>query len=122
MTVIINPGSGPVEGGTAEQAWENLQVLLRDVTERYPDVDTLTDSTAEQEDGRWVYSVRVTKGEQVAVMDVEMPGLPLERVRWMRGEGQDIWDSPRLYVDGSSWVWWFAIAALGSYPFDDDED
>lgn len=41
--------------------------------------------------------------------EIDMPGLPIDRVRYVGGEGQDIWDFPRLYVDGSSWVWKFAV-------------
>jgi hypothetical protein len=31
-------------------------------------------------------------------------------VRYLGIPGQNIWDFPRLFVDGSSWVWKFAIA------------
>jgi hypothetical protein len=56
-------------------------------------------------DGRWEFTIRHGKHKCV----VDMPGRALYRVRWMKEPGQDIWEFPRLYVDGSSWVWLFAI-------------
>ena len=46
---------------------------------------------------------------------VDMPGLPLAKVRFTGAKSQDIWTFPRLYVDDSSWVW------LYSFPHDLDE-
>ncbi len=36
-----------------------------------------------------------------------MPGIPLSEVRYVKG--LNAWLFPRLYVDGSSWLWEFAI-------------
>jgi hypothetical protein len=33
----------------------------------------------------------------------------LEKVRYLDSENQDIFNFPRLYVDGSSWVWKYAL-------------
>lgn len=38
---------------------------------------------------------------------VDMPGTPLTEVRYI--DGADPWRFPRLYVDGSSWLWEFAV-------------
>jgi hypothetical protein len=46
------------------------------------------------------------------VCNVAMPGLPLERVRFLGLQDQDIWRFPRLYVDGGSWVWKYAVGIL----------
>lgn len=37
-----------------------------------------------------------------------MPGLPLDKVRYVKGEKRSILEFPRLYVDGSSWIWYIA--------------
>ncbi|MET9402659.1 hypothetical protein [Kitasatospora sp. NPDC002965] len=42
-----------------------------------------------------------------------MPGLSLDQVRWMNEPDQNIWNYPRLFVDGSSWVWWYALGICG---------
>jgi hypothetical protein len=42
-----------------------------------------------------------------------MPGCELEKVRTSKP-----WYSPRLYVDGSSWLWGFAI---GFISFDEKQ-
>lgn len=39
---------------------------------------------------------------------VDMPSLSLEKIRYMGEKTQNIWDFPRLYVNGSSWVWKYA--------------
>jgi hypothetical protein len=51
-------------------------------------------------------------------IEIQMPGLPVERVRYMGETGQNIWDFPRLYVDDSSWIWQFALSVCKP----DDED
>lgn len=97
--IVINPGSGPVHGSSKENADKNMQKFLE---------DTKSDSfefSKEENDGRFAYALR--KGEWVA--EIKMPGLPLEKVRYMKEPGQSIWDFPRLYVDGSSWIWFYAM-------------
>ena len=48
-----------------------------------------------------------------------MPGIPTERVRYLGDPGQNIWDYPRLYVNGESGVWSIALGISG--PEDDDD-
>lgn len=101
MSIIINPGTGPVEGTDRENADKNMVVFLKDShTDRFEFV-------REEGDGRYTYNVYK---EGFNPVEVEMPGLPLEEVRYMKEEGQNIWHFPRLYVGGSSWVWFYAIS------------
>ena len=96
--INVNPGAGPVSGSTRENADKNMQKFLE---------DTKSDSfefVKEKDNGRFTYALR--KGEWVA--EIQMPGLPLEKVRYMKEPGQSIWDFPRLYVDRSSWIWLYA--------------
>lgn len=110
MHVIINPGAGPVPGATLEHAEENLRHFLTDLggehvhSVRIPDLD---------EDGR--FGFLIWQGQRCH--EIEMPGLPIEHVRYL-GDGQNIWAYPRLYVDGGSWVWKFA---LGVAAWEDEE-
>lgn len=105
MTIIINPGTGPVFGATVEEASKNMAQLIIDAH--------IPDATFERMptiDDRGRFGFRVLWGNKE--WEVEMPGLPLERVRWLGSEGQNIWDFPRLYLDGSSWVWKYAMEIL----------
>ncbi len=106
---IVNPGTGPVNGATQENAYDNMVRLMGDLIERGIEVQRF-DRVPEREDGdgRFCYDVFVLD----RVVDVEMPGLPLDKVRYMGEEDQDIWDFPRLYVDGSSWVWQYALSSF----------
>ena len=52
-------------------------------------------------------------------IEIQMPGLPVDRVRFLDEDGQNIWDFPRLYVDDSSWVWKYALSVCE--PDGDDE-
>lgn len=101
--ITINPGTEPVEGATYDNALDNIVALARDTNSE------LFQATEREEDGRWYFELRNERGVKV---EVEMPGLPLDQVRYMKEEGQDIWDFPRLYVGGSSWVWLYAINAV----------
>lgn len=108
MNVFINPGSGPVADATHEQAAANVCAFIADVAAKIgcdPAGVTATHETTASDGGRYPFTL--IRGERRC--EVDMPGIPTDRVRWMREPGQNIWDYPRLYVDGSSWVWWFAI-------------
>lgn len=106
MQIVVNPGSGPVAGATEEHAQTNIVHFIADcgdgwrATRRQPEHDC---------DGR--YSFVVWRGNRCH--QVDMPGLPLDQVRYMGGEGQHIRDYARLYVDGGSWIWEFALLRFG---------
>lgn len=98
MNIIINPGAGPVQGGDYEQAYINIKQLIKDC-----ELDMkIISSRHIPDDGRYLFVLRDPLGNDY---EVDMPGLPLEQVRFMSLEGQNIFEFPRLYVDGSSWVW-----------------
>lgn len=111
MTIIINPGSGPVQGATYENAVANTIEFAREVgAESWSTTGNLAEDA-----GRWTFTLR--RGDESA--EIEMPGLPLDRVRYVGAADQSIWDFPRLYVDGSSWVWKFALGVV--WREDEDE-
>jgi len=103
MDIVINPGSGPVDGATAEQAAAAMEQFVRDLAERDITVDSCirnsgADYDAEDHGGRFAFDLAFGDGRTA---QIQMPGLPVERVRWL-GQDQDIWQFPRLYVDDSS--------------------
>lgn len=51
-----------------------------------------------------------------------MPGIALENVRYVGADDQNIWDFPRLYVEGSSWVWEFGVRVATRMLDGRDED
>jgi hypothetical protein len=106
MTITINPGTGPVEGATLENAKANMDAFAADLVERGMYVTGLTRREDADDDGRYGYLLTMGDARKI---EIDMPGLPLDQVRYMDTEGQDIWDFPRLYVDGSSWIWMFAL-------------
>lgn len=127
MTVVfINPGTGPVGGALLKNAIKNMRQWVKDAHEAYPHKYRFERAASRDNgDGRYGFIVTHTRpsrrrgakpGEVVECRHtVDMPGLPLERVRYL-GKPQDIWEFPRLYVDDSSWVWLF------SYPHPDDAE
>lgn len=107
MSIHINPGTGPIGSPTSTtDSWINMVELVRDagVIDKL-DMPRAIVQTSDgiPEGGRVTYEVKL--GERVC--EVEMPALPLTLVRHVPGE-TNIWDFPRLYVDGSSWVWPYA--------------
>lgn len=101
--MIINPGSGPVDNSSESHAEENIKHFITD-----NGVDGVNFIRIPDEDyGEGRYAFLLWKDN--VCHEIQMPGIPLEKVRYMKDEGQNIWDFPRLYVDGSSWVWYFAI-------------
>lgn len=117
MHVIINPGSGPVPDATEGNAATNITVFADDLRRAGLSVaDCTRTPDADYGDGRYAFALAMTDGRTI---EIQMPGLPVDRVRYMDADGQNIWDFPRLYVDDSSWVWKFA---LGACEPDDEED
>lgn len=114
-TVIINPGSGPVPNATYEQALANMDVLIADAGAPQAKI---TPGHSNYDDGRYLFVVTLNGRES----EVLMPGLPLEKVRFLRKPEQNIWDFPRLYVDGSSWVWCYGRDMLNDALFGEDEE
>jgi hypothetical protein len=116
MTISINPGSGPVHGATEENATANIEAFAADLRAAELNVTSCTRNPSD-DDGEGRFGYLLTIGQRP--VEVQMPGLPLDQVRYVDSEGQDIWDFPRMYVDGSSWVWMFAVRACAPDP--DDE-
>lgn len=98
--ISINPGSGPVNGELSwENAYENIKQYIKDCEIPLH----IVKSNHVPDEGRYLFVLR--NDEYNFETEVEMPGLPLEKVRYVRAEGQNILEFPRLYVDGGSWIW-----------------
>lgn len=104
MNVLINPGSGPVGGEISwDNAYENIVAYIADCEIPM----RIVRSEHEDDDGRYLFVLR--NDEYDYQIEVEMPGLPLDRVRYVEGDKRNIFDFPRLYVEGSSWIWYIAV-------------
>jgi len=101
MQVLINPGSGAVQNGSKEQSEMNLKQFLSDLG-----IKANYEFVKVEDDGRHSYKV----WNETHTHEIEMPAIPLENVRYLGAEGQNIFNFPRLYVDGSSWVWKYALS------------
>lgn len=110
MQIVINPGSGPVEGATEEEASKNITAFMDELG--LEGLEYLRVPTEDQR-GRYGFDVYLPANQMSAL--VEMPGIPLEQVRFTGEEGQSAWDYPRLYVNGSSWLWKFALNSARGY-------
>ncbi|MCF7982270.1 MAG: hypothetical protein K9K86_09820, partial [Pseudomonadales bacterium] len=60
------------------------------------------------------YGFILKKDGREKLIDIDMPGCDPDLV-----QRSEPWVSPRLYVDGSSWLWQFAI---GFVNFDEDDE
>src|SRR5687768_2843943 len=114
MTFIINPGTGPVEGASEDEARANIAQLILDAG---LDHCGIYDTDSQPGDGR--YRFRLSYDDKTCEVDV--PGLPIERVRYLGKPHQNIFDFPRLYVDGSSWLWGFAVGMVRDRLVGEDE-
>lgn len=98
---FINPGSGPVTEATEEQAATNMTAFIEELRQRGCGVASHERAaSADYGEGRYAFTVRTEDGREV---EVQMPGAPLDQVR----QGYT-----RLYVDGSSWFWDFALQTV----------
>lgn len=104
-TIFINPGTGSVEGATEKNARANMKQFMKDCDSSLH-WHCRRDKRADYGDGRFAFKLYCDEFEGKKV-EIQMPGWELERVRYM-GNGQNPFQFPRLYVDGSSWLWEFA--------------
>lgn len=101
MNVLITPGSRPVGREVSwDNAYENIKAYIADCEIPM----RIVSSQHEDDEGRYLFVLR--NDEYDYQIEVEMPGLPLDRVRYVEGDKRNIFDFPRLYVDGSSWIWY----------------
>ena len=81
------------------------------------DVDNLTFRRIKKHDHGYIdggrYAFYVKQGNKRIL--VHMVGLPLKQVRYIQPNKQNIWHYPRLYVDGSSWVWYYALSQVNKF-------
>jgi hypothetical protein len=111
VSISINPGSDPVSQATEEHATANMAAFTDDLRARGLDVDTfIRRPDSDYGEGRYAYTLAMSDGRSV---EIQMPGLSVDHVRYLGEDGQNIWDFPRLYVDDSSWVWNFALDMCG---------
>lgn len=112
--VCINPGTGPVENASPKIARKNMEVFAKEVG--FDGIKIKRCKGRDEDDGRFGFSLKYEKEECY----VDMPGLPLEQVRWTKKLNP--WHFPRLYVDGGSWLWEFAVGvARGHLTREEDE-
>lgn len=105
---FICPGTGPVEGATADHAKQNILQLIIDVGFELEQIE-VAHYPEHDDSGRFFFELKYNG----RTCEIKMPGLDLSQVRYL-SEEQNIWDFPRLYVDGTSLVWKFAIGQVKS--------
>ena len=106
MITYIDPGTGDVPGANAENAVHNMEAFAREVVARHNDSHLAIVGRVDREDGRSAFELC---GPVIGRHRIDMPGLPLDQVRFVEDEGQNIWKYPRLFVDGKPWLWKYAV-------------
>lgn len=103
--VIINPGTFGMDDTTEENAIVNMDQFIKDCH-----IDGLSFKREPEKDyGGGRYAFMVSRNGHTRTVEIQMPGRALDKVRYTGAKEQNIWHYPRLYVDGSSWVWKFAV-------------
>jgi hypothetical protein len=119
LLAAVSPGTGAIDGTVPDEAERNIVALVEECFET-PSQIKVERRSALDKDGRYAFDLR--RGERSC--QVLMPGLPLDEVHYVTGYNP--WNFPRLYVDGSSYLWSFALApirrALAQQDGGDDAD
>jgi hypothetical protein len=103
---FLNPGSGPISRRvTMKQALVNMKHLIKDA--EVPNATFESDKNADEDDGRFDFVVRLGKKK----VFVSIPGLPLKDVRFDPNNKNCLF-YPRLYINGSSWYWKYAVSQV----------
>lgn len=102
--VLSNLGNGPVADDTClDHAIANITTFIKELDMKDPPVSVTMRSPGHDGTGRYQFDLH--RGIRSA--DVDMPGLPLDEVRCT--EDSMPRGCPRLYVDGNSWWWCYAL-------------
>ncbi|MEU6295050.1 hypothetical protein [Streptomyces erythrochromogenes] len=108
----MNPGAEPLPLGTKETAQANMAVFVEDVNAEASIVTSYEPAPSTDDgEGRFGFTLSLADGR---VFDILMPGIPLER---LRGDGTNAFAYHRVYVDGNSWLWGYAVAIVGEQPW-----
>lgn len=101
----VNPGSEEVEDVGFEQAYNNILHYINDC-----EIELFIQSAncVPEENGRYQFVLKSPLLHKLSY-EVEMPSLPIDQIRFMNEEEQNIWHFPRLYVNGSSWIWKYGL-------------
>jgi hypothetical protein len=104
--IILNPGAGKCEEGTFEQACRNIDSYIEDcgVPLKIGEKHEVPD-----ENNRYMFKLDFETGMVDFRFEVLMPGVDLEKVRYLELENQDIWDFPRIIMDDESYVWKYGL-------------
>ena len=102
-TVSINVGIGPIDNASVGYSRQNISQLILDAGFELDQIGV--EKLGDDDKGRFYY--KLTHGEKICYID--MPGIDIALVRYLGDKDQDIRDFPRLYVNGSSWLWLFAV-------------
>ena len=114
LFTISNPGTGPIGDARERDARRNISAFCRELDLPAPRVRIARSPTADDEVGRYGYVLH----RGIRSVSVDMPGLPLERVALRPDD--NAWHFPRLYVDGSSWLWPLALNSVRRTLLDHD--
>lgn len=108
--MIINPGGAePLADATREQAAANMQQLLADCGLDDLSCEPRPAKDYDKREVRGKFAFVVSRRGRRKGVEVQMPGIALELVRYVDG---DAWGWPRLYVDGNSWLWLLAVKEI----------
>lgn len=97
MSLFINPGTEP-RPGTYRNASDTIGRFVQQLHH------TVIAHREEGKDfeGYWAWRLQLLNSEQS--VEVHVPGIEPNVI-----EQGEPWVSPRLYVDGSSWLWGYAL-------------
>ncbi|TAK88995.1 hypothetical protein EPO04_02725 [Patescibacteria group bacterium] len=112
---MADMGTGPVYGADEDNAATNIKTLIADCG--LEGASCVRDASGDC-DGRFTFVIYRPDAGLCAVVD--MPGLQLEKVRRMGDD--NVVGFPRLYVNGGSWIWMYAvdIIKMSLEPTEDD--
>ncbi|OAP24491.1 MULTISPECIES: recombinase family protein [Amycolatopsis] len=119
--VIFSPGSGPLPTADEDTAAANLDAFVADVCARwdYTLVASRRRPEDDRDDGRYVWDLEFRRPNGKHHMcQAAMFGVPRD---YAEGGDSLMFPEPRLYVDGESWVWDFAVGIAAAY-FDRNPD
>lgn len=108
--VLVNLGNGPVTGDVClDHAIAAVAAFIEELKLSDPPVAVTLQSPKHDGTGRYRFDLH----RGIRTVDVDMPGVPLSELRYYEG-GTMPHGCPRLYVEGNSWWWCYALETAKS--------
>lgn len=112
--IIINPGTENQVNATEENAMESIKIFVADLVKNHPQLNGMYIHREPKRDDRGWYGFVLIANDRT--VEVDIPGVEPDIFT-----KSTPFESPRCYVDGSSWLYNFGLSVASDRLLGEEE-